>query len=60
MHEAVRTNCLPMVEWLVKHGASINVRTHQKARTPLMQAAENNNCPIVLYLLRQGQLVSLG
>jgi ankyrin repeat protein len=56
IHLAVREGHLPLVEWLVDKGISVNC-TNSKGYTPLHTAAYYHKLDIALYLLQEGSQV---
>lgn len=51
---AVRVECVPIVEWLLEHGASVNV-ANAAGQTPLgLACLSAPNLPIIAALLKAG------
>ena len=59
MHNAVETGALDMIDWLIKKGTSINIRTTLRQKTPLMIALEFNQLEVMNLLLRRGVMLHL-
>ena len=59
MHSAVEAGALEMIDWLLKKGTDINIRTSLQQKTPLMLAMEYSQLEVVNLLLRRGVMIHL-
>jgi len=50
---AARDNHLPVVKYLIEHGADVNAKDNDD-ETALMEAADNGHLPVVQYLVEHG------
>lgn len=59
MHNACEAGACDMVDWLLKKGTDMNIRTTLQNKTPLMVALEHNQLEVVNLLLRRGVMLHL-
>ena len=59
MHLAAQAGAIEMVDWLLKKGTDVNIRSALQQKTPLMFALEFNQLDMVSFLLRRGVMMSL-
>jgi len=59
MHLAAQSGALDMVDWLLKKGTNVNIRSQLQQKTPLMVALEYNQLDMVTFLLRMGVMMHL-
>jgi ankyrin repeat protein len=59
MHSAAEIGAVDMMDWLLKNGTPLNIRTTLQQKTPLMMALQYNQLEAVNLLLRRGVLLHL-
>lgn len=59
IHLAARHNNLVMLDWLIKHGISVNSQVARDGRTPLICAAIRGNNDSLLFLLKNKAKINL-
>lgn len=59
MHHAAQKGSIEMIKWLLSKKANINIKTSVKQTTPLMLAAAGGHIDVVMYLLRNGAIISI-
>lgn len=59
MHNAAEAGACDMIDWLLKKGTDMNIRTSLQQKTPLMVALEFNQLEVVNLLLRRGVMLHL-